>query len=70
MLIAWQTVNAQLALDIPYLYLDTTVTMWAARANVKNYAYAGATGATGNRTAARSYNPDGGSARWEHIYKV
>ncbi len=69
---AWQGVNAQLAIDIPYLYLDTTVTMFAARANVKNFAYAGAVGptATGNKTTARAYSPDGGSARWEYIYKV
>jgi len=66
---AWSAVNARLAIDVPYLYLDTTVTMFAARANVKNFAYAGGASATGNRTASRAYSPDGGSARWEYIYK-
>jgi len=67
---AWQGVNARMAIDVPYLWLDTTVTMWAARANVKNFAYASAATATGNNGSARAYSPDGGSARWEHIYKA
>ena len=69
---AWQGVNARMAITVPYLFLDTTVTMFAARANVKNFAYASSaltsTGANANRGSARAYSPDGGSARWEHIY--
>ena len=70
---AWQTVNTRLAANIPYLYLDTTVTQFVARANVKNFAYAGTPGTMGssaNKATARAYSPDGGSARWEHIFKV
>jgi ABC-type transport system substrate-binding protein len=67
---AWQGVNARMAITIPYLWLDTTVTMFAARANVRNFAYAGAATASSNRASARAYSPDGGSARWEHIYKA
>ena len=70
---AWQGVNTRMAVNVPYLFLDTTVTMFAARANVRNFAYAAAasaTGATATRATTRAYSPDGGSARWEHIYKV
>ncbi len=67
---AWQGVNARMAITVPYLWLDTTVTMFAARANVHNFAYAGAATATSNRASSRAYSPDGGSARWEHIYKA
>jgi hypothetical protein len=67
---AWQGVNARMAITVPYLWLDTTVTMFAARANVRNFAYAGAATATSNRASSRAYSPDGGSARWEHIYKA
>jgi hypothetical protein len=70
---AWQGVNARMAVNVPYLFLDTTVTMFAARANVRNFAYANSAsgaGANPNRGSARAYSPDGGSARWEHIYKA
>jgi hypothetical protein len=70
---AWQGVNARMAVNVPYLFLDTTVTMFAARANVRNFAYAAAapgTGANPTRSTSRAYSPDGGSARWEHVYKV
>ena len=70
---AWQGVNTRMAVNVPYLWLDTTVTMFAARANVRNFAYAAAapgTGANPTRSTSRAYSPDGGSARWEHIYKV
>jgi peptide/nickel transport system substrate-binding protein len=33
----WQTVNSQFAKDLPYLWLDTTVTQWAARSYVQNW---------------------------------
>lgn len=70
---AWQGVNARMAITVPYLFLTTTVNMWVARANVQNFAYANSasgTGATPTRGSARAYSPDGGSARWEHIYKA
>ena len=65
---AWQTVNARMAVNVPYLWLDTTVTMWAAKANVRNFAYANAATATSVNGSSRAYSPDGGSARWEHIW--
>jgi ABC-type transport system substrate-binding protein len=67
---AWQGVNARMAITVPYLFLDTTVTMFAARANVRNFAYAGAATVSSDRASSRAYSPDGGSARWEHIYKA
>lgn len=67
---AWQSVNARMAIDVPYLWLDTTVNMWAARANVKNFAFASAATATSNNGSARAYCNNGGSSRWEHIYKA
>jgi ABC-type transport system substrate-binding protein len=67
---AWQTVNARMAAVVPYLWLDTTVTMWAAKANVRNFAYAGGAGTTSTSATSRAYSPDGGSARWEHIWKA
>ena len=60
----WQTVNSQFSKDIPYLFLDTTVTAWAARKNVQNWAYGTAADGT-----TRCLSPDGGSARWDQIWK-
>jgi len=61
---AWQAVNAQFAKDIPYLFLDTTVTAFAVRNNVQNWAVS---------TAADGKTPtltfDGGSTRWDQIWK-
>ena len=67
---AWQTVNDRMAVNVPYLWMDTTVTMWAAKANVRNFAYANAASATSVNGSSRAYSPDGGSARWEHIWKA
>ena len=61
---AWQKVNSQFAKDIPYLFLDTTVTGWAARANVQNWV----SGTAGDGTT-RCLSPDGGSARFDQIWK-
>ena len=61
---AWATVNAQFAKDIPYLFLNTLVTAWAARTNVQNWAYA-----TAGDGVTRCLNPDGGSTRWDQIWK-
>jgi ABC-type transport system substrate-binding protein len=61
---AWQTVNTQFAKDIPYLWLDTTVTAFAARKNVQNWI----SGTAGDGTT-RCLSPDGGSARWDQIWK-
>ncbi len=60
----WQKVNAQFAKDIPYLWLDTTVTAFAARKNVQNWV----SGTAGDGTT-RCLSPDGGSARWDQIWK-
>ena len=60
----WQSVNKQFAKDIPYLWLDTTVTAFAARKNVQNWV----SGTAGDGTT-RCLSPDGGSARWDQIWK-
>ncbi len=61
---AWQKVNSQFAKDIPYLWLDTLVTAFAARKNVQNWI----SGTAGDGTT-RCLSPDGGSARWDQIWK-
>jgi len=61
---AWAKVNSQFAKDLPYLSLTTLVTGWAARTNVQNWAYA-----TAGDGTTRCLNPDGGSARWDQIWK-
>ena len=61
---AWATVNSRFAVDIPYLFLNTLVTAWAARTNVQNWAYA-----TAGDGTTRCLNPDGGSTRWDQIWK-
>jgi ABC-type transport system substrate-binding protein len=60
---AWRAVNAQLAKDIPYLWLDVLVNAWAANSNVQNWAYATAADGT-----TRCLNPDQGAARWDQIW--
>jgi ABC-type transport system substrate-binding protein len=60
----WAAVNTQFAKDIPYLYLTKLVTAWAARNNVQNWAYA-----TAGDGHTRCLNPDGGSTRWDQIWK-
>ncbi|MDE3107014.1 MAG: ABC transporter substrate-binding protein [Acidobacteriota bacterium] len=61
---AWAKVNTQFGKDVPYLWLDTLVNAWAARANVQNWA----SGTAGDGTT-RCLSPDGGSARWDQIWK-
>jgi len=61
---AWKTVNSQFAKDIPYLWLDTLVNAWAARSHVQNWV----SGTAGDGTTA-CLSPDGGSARWDQIWK-
>lgn len=60
---AWQKVNSQFSKDIPYLFLDATVTAWAVRPNVQNWV----SGTAGDGTT-RCLSPDGGSARWDQIW--
>ncbi len=59
----WAMVNSRFAKDLPYLFLTTLVTAWAARKNVQNWAYA-----TAGDGTTRCLNPDGGSARWDQIW--
>ena len=61
---AWGSVNAQFAKDIPYLFLDTTVTAFAARPNIQNWAVS-----TAGDGRSRSLTFDGGSSRWDQIWK-
>lgn len=43
----WQKVNALIVANMPYLFLDTTVTMFAARAGVRNFTFAESASASG-----------------------
>jgi len=61
---SWQTVNTQFARVFPYLFLDTLVTAFAARKNVQNWVSGTAADGT-----TRCLSPDGGSARWDQIWK-
>ena len=60
----WHLVNSTFAKDIPYLWLDTTVTAFAARKNVQNWI----SGTAGDGVSP-VLSPDGGSARWDQIWK-
>jgi ABC-type transport system substrate-binding protein len=60
----WQTVNRRFSALIPYVFLDTLVNAWAARSNVQNWV----SGTAGDGTT-RCLSPDGGSARWDQIWK-
>jgi ABC-type transport system substrate-binding protein len=59
----WRTLNDQFAKDIPYLWLDQLVDVWAARSHVQNWGYGTAADGT-----TRCLSPDGGSARWDQIW--
>lgn len=61
---SWRTVNSQFAKTIPYLWLDQLVNAWAARKNVQNWVSGTAADGT-----TRCLSPDGGSARWDQIWK-
>jgi ABC-type transport system substrate-binding protein len=61
---AWQAVNRRFAIDMPYIMLDALVNAWAARSNVQNWV----SGTAGDGTT-RCLSPDGGSARWDQIWK-
>ncbi|HEV3186436.1 MAG TPA: ABC transporter substrate-binding protein [Acidimicrobiales bacterium] len=61
---SWQTVNTQFARVFPYLFLDTLVSALAARKNVQNWVSGTAADGT-----TRCLSPDGGSARWDQIWK-
>jgi len=60
----WAAVNNQFVKDLPYFMLTELVTAWAARKNVQNWAYA-----TAGDGRTRCLNPDGGSTRWDQIWK-
>ena len=60
----WAAVNTRFVKDLPYIYLTELVTAWAARTNVQNWAYA-----TAGDGRTRCLNPDGGSTRWDQIWK-
>ncbi len=60
---AWALVNSRFAQDLPYFFLTTLVTGWAARTSVQNWAYA-----TAGDGTTRCLNPDGGSTRWDQIW--
>ena len=65
---SWQTVNSRFAIDLPYLFLDTTVSVWAAAPNVQNYANGKAATATGVKSTTAYLNPDGPVATWAEIW--
>jgi peptide/nickel transport system substrate-binding protein len=60
---AWGKVNDIFAQDCTYLFLTQLVTAYAARDNVQNWAYSA--GFEGKRLL----NPDGGSTRWDYVWK-
>lgn len=60
----WAAVNAQMAKDIPYLFLDVTVSAWAARSTVQNWTYS-----TAGDGRTRCLAPDGPYARWDQVWK-
>jgi ABC-type transport system substrate-binding protein len=59
----WASINSVFAKEIPYLWLDITVTAWAAAKNVQNWAVS--TAADG---VTRTLTFDGGSSRWDQIW--
>ncbi len=59
----WASVNSVFAKEIPYLFLDITVTAWAAAKKVQNWAVS--TAADG---VTRTLTFDGGSSRWDQIW--
>ncbi len=61
---SWQTVNTQFAQLVPYLWLDSLVNAWAARSHVQNWV----SGTAGDGTT-KVLSPNGGSARWDQIWK-
>jgi ABC-type transport system substrate-binding protein len=61
---AWGKVNEIFAQDCTYLFLTQLVTAFAARNNVQNWAYSA--GFDGKRL----FNPDGGSMRWDYVWKT
>ncbi len=59
----WALVDQRLAIDLPYLWLDSSVSIWAANSRVKNWAYAvGADGKT------QMTNPGGGAITCFQMY--
>jgi hypothetical protein len=60
---AWGKVNDIFAQDCTYLFLTQLVTAFAARKNVQNWAFSEGFG------GARLLNPDGGSTRWDYVWK-
>ncbi len=60
---AWGKVNDIFAQDCTYLFLTFLVTAYAARKNVQNWAYSAGFG------GERLLNPDGGSTRWDYVWK-
>ena len=58
----WAKVDTLFAKDLPYLWLDITVTSWAANNNVQNWAYAT------DANNSPCFNPDGGSTFWSQIW--
>ena len=61
---AWGKVNEIFAADCTYLFLTTLVTAFAARNHVQNWAYSAGFG------GERLLNPDGGSTRWDYVWKT
>ncbi len=61
---AWQSVNDNFTQTIPYLWLTSLVNCWAARTTVQNWV----SGTAGDGTTP-CLSPDGGSARWDQIWK-
>jgi ABC-type transport system substrate-binding protein len=61
---AWQSVNAQFAEIVPYVWINSLVNAWAARSHVQNWV----SGTAGDGTT-KVLSPNQGSARWDQIWK-
>jgi peptide/nickel transport system substrate-binding protein len=64
----WKTVNDRFAADIPYLWLDVAVGVWAARSTVQNWAGAKAPSSTSVKSSTAILTPDGGTLLWAQTW--
>jgi len=55
----WQKVNTLLVANMPYLFLDTTVTMFAARSGVRNFTFAESASTSGANAVNGANNTTG-----------
>ncbi len=64
----WQAINKRFAIDLPYIWLDTTVSLWAVNPHVQNWANAHAPTATSVKSTQPILSPNGGVMAWAEIW--